>query len=93
MTITSTPKTIDEYMALEWEREVRQSEDGGFVLTVWPLSDFALYGETEEEVLADYQEALRSHLLGYLATGKTIPTGRLNVAISNETRSSWQRPA
>ncbi len=46
-------------------------------LTVWPLSNFAVYGETRDEVLAAWRDALRSHLKGYLNCGKAIPTARI----------------
>lgn len=93
MTISQAPKSIDDFMTLPWKTEIHEDPDGGFVLTVWPLNDFAVYGDTPEEVEREWRSALRSHLLGYIALNKRIPTGSLDVAVTGPTSSSWTVPA
>jgi hypothetical protein len=70
---------IEELMALDWATEIHADPDGGFVLTVQCLIDFAVYGASEADVQGQFNDALRSHLAGYLATGKIvpIPSGRV----------------
>ena len=92
MTISQSLTSIEEYMALPWKTEIHEDADGGVVLSVWPLSDFAVYGDTVEEVEAEWRSALRSHLLGYIALNKRIPTGNLDVSVGGATRSSWTIP-
>jgi len=87
MTIIRSSMTIEDYLRLEWNPQTAIDPDGGYVLTIWPLNDFAVYGDSEAEVLAEWQSALRSHLTGYLKVGKAIPTGRLDVAVSGSTGS------
>lgn len=64
---------IEELMALDWTVEVVPDDDGGIVLTVQNLPDFAVFGRSREDVLEQFDDALRSHLLGYLAIGKVVP--------------------
>ncbi len=93
MTITQRLQTLQDYMELPWTTEIRSDEDGGFVLTVWPLNDFAVFGESRVEVETEWRGALASHLDGYLKVGKSIPTGNLDVALSAGTSSSWVLPS
>jgi predicted RNase H-like HicB family nuclease len=65
--------TLDEYVAWPWRPTIRPDGDGGMMLTVEPLEDFAVYGASESEVRSMWKEALRSHLAGYLQVGKAIP--------------------
>lgn len=88
MTISQQPKTLDEFMALPWTTEITPDPDGGVALTVWPIADFVVYGEDEAEVRSSWREALRSHLGGYLAVGKHIPTGRLDVSLERGATAS-----
>ena len=69
----NAPMTIDECVALPWRPIIQADPDGGVVLTVEALDDFAVYGATEAEVRSTWTEALRSHLDGYLRVGKAIP--------------------
>lgn len=64
---------IEELMALEWNQEINNDPEGGFVLTVHSLDDFAVFGNSRKEVLEQFEDALRSHLSGYLAVGKIVP--------------------
>ena len=64
---------IEELMALDWIAELAPDPDGGVVLMVHGLDDFAVCGTSADDVLAQYEDALRSHLGGYLATGKVVP--------------------
>ena len=67
-------REVDELMNLEWVLDVSQDPDGGYMLTVQGLEDFVVYGNSEEEVLEDFEDAMRSHLEGYLATNKALPS-------------------
>jgi predicted RNase H-like HicB family nuclease len=64
---------IEELMALDWTIEVCKDKNGDFVLTVERLNDFAVYGSTLGEVVEQLDDAIRSHLEGYLAAGKIVP--------------------
>lgn len=69
-------KTLDEYLAMDWSPIIDTVRDGDDVyirLTVRGLQDFAVHGDGVTDVLSRWQEALASHLGGYLATGKVIP--------------------
>ena len=69
---------IEELMALDWHTNIRKNPEGGFVLTVRGLDDFAVFGNLKREVQTQFHEALRSHLNGYLAVGKVVPVaGRI----------------
>lgn len=65
-------KGLDEYMSTNWHPDADETEDG-FVITVPALEDFAVHGDTEKEAWADYPDALRSHLAGYIAVDKVVP--------------------
>ena len=68
--------TIEQVMQFGWKpivSEAQFDDDRVFALRVPPIADFVIYGETEAEVVSDWQSALRSHLGGYLAVGKSIP--------------------
>lgn len=65
---------IDGVMSYPWQPKIASTPSGGFVLTVFPpLVDFELYAKTREELEADWRDALRSHLAGYISTNKIIP--------------------
>lgn len=63
---------IKQLMTLDWHAEIDQDPDGGFVMTVQGLDDFAVFGRSRAEVRKQFKDALRSHLEGYLAVGKVI---------------------
>ncbi len=68
--------SIDQVMQFGWKPVLSHEDiDGDSVvaLRVPPIADFVVYGETEDEVRADWESALRSHLKGYMAVGKAIP--------------------
>lgn len=65
-------KGLDEYMSMNWHPDGNEKEDG-FVITVPALEDFAVHGDGYEEAWADYPDALRSHLAGYITVGKIVP--------------------
>ncbi len=65
-------KGLEEYMSMNWHPDADETEDG-FVITVPALEDFAVHGDTEEEAWADYPDALRSHLAGYIAVDRVVP--------------------
>jgi predicted RNase H-like HicB family nuclease len=68
-----SPKNIAELMAYGWQAQIERLSDGQFHLTIPPLTDFELFGSTQEELEKSWSEALESHLLGYLAVGKAVP--------------------
>lgn len=73
--------TIDRAMAHHWMKVVEQCQDGGFRLTVVPqLRDFEVFAETVDELEGIWRDALRSHLIGYIASGKVIPIPHVRVA-------------
>lgn len=69
------PLTIDAAMQLNWTPVITADEDepSCLALHVPPVADFVLYGESREQLLGEWREALESHLRGYLAVGKKIP--------------------
>ena len=64
---------LQALMRLEWVLVIEDDPDGGVVLTVEGLDDFNVFGTDEVEVLSEFREAFRSHLRGYIATGKVVP--------------------
>ncbi len=64
--------TVDGLASLAWTYEMCL-EDGDWVVTIAELPDFFAAGATPGEAAGNAQEALRSHLAGYLAIGKHIP--------------------
>lgn len=92
MTFASHPQSLDDYMQRTWITKIAPDPDGGVALTAWPLQDFVVYGETEEQVLDEWRDALRSHLAGYLACGKAIPFVRIDLAGLSTTRASTIMP-
>jgi len=80
--------TLEEYMNWPWVPHVEADAGGGFRLTVDRLNDFDVFGETEEEVNAEWKSALRSHLIGYINVGKVVPIPRVCVAAPSELETS-----
>ena len=82
-------------MALDWPTNIGKNPEGGFVLTVPGLDDFAVFGNLKREVQAEFDEALRSHLNGYLAVGKIVPVpvGRIVDHAQEHTRGekTWNQ--
>ena len=66
-------RDIEDLIALEWNQEINRDPKGGFVLTVSGLDDFAVFGNSRNEVLEQFEDALQSHLAGYFAVGKIVP--------------------
>lgn len=64
-------------VALPWSYHLAQ-EDGEWIVTITELPDFFAAGATPGEAAGNAQEAIRSHLAGYLAAGIAIPTPPLN---------------
>lgn len=67
---------LQEYLALPWVPKLEALQDGTCRLTVPPLRDLELFG-ARAELLAEWRNALTSHLEAYLTAGKVIPTPRL----------------
>ena len=67
------PDRIEQLMAEPWKYLIEADREGGFRLTVPPLTDFELFADSDEELKATWQQGLRSHLKGYIAYGKRIP--------------------
>lgn len=70
--MTFAMTTVDGLASLAWTYEMCL-DDGDWVITIAELPDFFAAGATPGEAAGNAQEALRSHLAGYLATGKHIP--------------------
>ena len=84
---------IEDLMALDWLTDIRKNPEGGFVLTVRGLDDFAVFGNLKREVQSQFHEALRSHLNGYLAVGKIVPVPVGRIVDQEDTRGvqTWSR--
>lgn len=91
--------TVEQAMQLHWQPEIAPvvEEPGCFALRVPPIADFVIYGTSEERLLAEWREALQSHLSAYIAVGKAIPRPMRIRAITSGTEarsegpSSWAR--
>lgn len=93
-------KTLDGLMRLPWTLlgPERIDEDGGyFAIRIAELPDFFVAGESEEEVNAEFTDALRAFLESYTARGELPPlpgrTGGWWAVISSEARGSLQESA
>lgn len=76
MTFELSP--VDGLIALPWTYALgRDEESGDWVVTIDELPDFFAAGRSPGEAAGNAQEALRSHLAGYLATGLIPPPPRL----------------
>ncbi len=64
---------IDELMKLNWTYFIEYPANGGVALRIEELEDFAIFAEDEDVAIAELSDALRSHLLGYINTGKVVP--------------------
>lgn len=87
-------KTMDEYMALAWVPVIETVTDEVGVqirLRIPGLRDFAVYGNSIDEVGDRWREALRSHIKGYLAVGKVVPEPIETEALVSETPATRQR--
>ena len=79
-------KTADELVSMNWQPEISETEDG-VVITIPALDDFALHADNPDEAWADYLDALKSHLSGYLAVNKTVPVPfRMEQAAASDAR-------
>lgn len=65
---------LEEYLALNWVPKVERLDDGTWRLTVPPLRDLEVFGDSDDEVRVGWRTALASHLKAYLGVGKVIPT-------------------
>ncbi len=54
------------------------------------LADFVIYGETKEELEADWRDALKVHLQAYIDTGKCVPMPYVRLQESPDTRGQSQ---
>jgi hypothetical protein len=63
---------IEGLMSMNWQPEISETDDG-VVITIPALDDFALHSDNPDEAWADYLDALKSHLSGYLTVNKTVP--------------------
>jgi len=79
------PHDVEKYANMKWPVYVAEHPNGGFRLTVLSVSDFEIFGPSREELLSEWKDAFASHLMGYLASGKVIPTPpTANLRPSNE---------
>lgn len=65
-------KILDELMSINWHPECSDTDDG-VIITVPALDDFGVCADVEDEAWADYPDALRSHLAGYVTVNKIVP--------------------
>jgi predicted RNase H-like HicB family nuclease len=75
-----SPREITELMAYDWQPIVVRIEDGSFSLSIPQVPDFEMFGDSEQELRSTWREALRSHLMGYLAVGKIVPVPSVKLA-------------
>ncbi len=82
---------IEELMAMDWIPEISQEEDGSVTLRIPGLKGFVVDGSPEDAV-ANFSQALRSHLSSYLAAGKAVPVpeGRIVQDTSRTSGDPWQ---
>ncbi len=82
---------IEELMAMDWIPEISQEEDGSVALRIPGLKGFVVNGSPQDAV-ANFSQALRSHLSSCLAAGKAvpIPEGRIVPDASRTSGDSWQ---
>ncbi len=82
---------LDGLMAMDWIPEISQEEDGSVTLRIPGLKGFVVHGSPEDAV-ANFSQALRSHLSSYLAAGKAVPVpeGRIVQGTSRTSGDPWQ---
>ena len=79
---------LDDLVSMNWQPEIDETNDG-VVITIPALDDFALHADNPDEAWADYLDALKSHLSGYLTVNKTVPVPfRIEVAASSSERAA-----
>lgn len=71
--MTHELSSIEAMAALPWTYDL-SLDDGDWVVTIAELPDFFAAGATPGEAVGNAQEALLSHLGGYIACGREIPT-------------------
>ena len=64
---------IEALMNLDWVVQMNKKGTKDYTLTIDGLPDFEVCGSSFDDLVDQYDDALRSHLLGYLATGKVVP--------------------
>ncbi len=82
---------IEDLMGMDWITEISQEEDGSVTLRIPDLKGFVVHGSPEDAV-ANFSQALRSHLSSYLAAGKAVPVpeGRIVQGTSRTSGDPWQ---
>jgi len=73
-------------VSLPWQATVQPSPEGGYRLFVQGLRDFEMFAATEQELRDEFKDALRSHLAGYIAINKVVPTPPAWRVAQNEPR-------
>ncbi len=82
---------IEELMVMDWIPEIAQEEDGSVTLRIPGLKGFVVHG-SPEEAMANFSQALRSHLSSYLAAGRAVPVpgSRIVQGTSRTSGDPWQ---
>lgn len=82
---------IEELMVMDWIPEITQEEDGSVTLRIPDLKGFMVHG-SPEVAMANFSQALRSHLSSYLTAGRTVPVpvSRIVQSTSRTSGDPWQ---
>ncbi len=82
---------IEELMVMDWIPEIAQEEDGSVTVRIPGLKGFVVHG-SPEDAMANFSQALRSHLSSYLAAGRTVPVpgSRIVQGTSRTSGDPWQ---
>ncbi|MDZ4259643.1 MAG: hypothetical protein U0994_13500 [Gemmatimonadales bacterium] len=53
-----------------------------------PIKDFELFAATSQELETDWHDALRSHLIGYIESGKIVPVPHPRIQQQSNTKGT-----
>jgi predicted RNase H-like HicB family nuclease len=86
MTPQSPEELVHSYLALPWTWKINFDADTAcWIVSIDQLPDFFAAGAKAGEAARNGRDALSSHLLGYLATGTTIPFPPSNASAGSVT--------